>query len=59
MAPSLTPTVVQQLALIEHIYAEGVDASRSPHPLSATAVLKFHNAVELFLGLSASQNFST
>ncbi|GAB2714558.1 hypothetical protein [Streptomyces bullii] len=54
MAPRLTPTIVQQLALVKHIYAEGVDASRSPHPLSATAVLKFHDAVELFLGLSAS-----
>lgn len=54
MAPSLTPAEIQQLALIKFMYEEGVEESRRPHPLSATAVLKFHDAVELFLGLAAS-----
>jgi hypothetical protein len=54
VAPSLTPAEIQQLALIKFMYEEGVEESRRPHPLSATAVLKFHDAVELFLGLAAS-----
>ncbi|MEU2607740.1 hypothetical protein [Streptomyces albus] len=54
MASSLTPAEIQQLALIKFMYGGGVEESRRPHPLSATAVLKFHDAVELFLGLAAS-----
>ncbi|WAZ20182.1 hypothetical protein STRCI_001281 [Streptomyces cinnabarinus] len=54
MTSSLTPSTVQQLALVKHAYQEGVDAGRLVHPLSSTAVLKFHDAVELFLGLAAS-----
>jgi hypothetical protein len=53
VAPSLTPPVVRQLAFIRFLYVGGVAHCGRPAPLSSEAVLTFHDAVELFLGLAA------
>ncbi|MFJ4343272.1 hypothetical protein [Streptomyces sp. NPDC088915] len=48
----LTPQTVQRLAFIRFLHEQGVAQSRQPQPLAATAVLSFHDAVELFLVLA-------
>ncbi|MBX9399473.1 hypothetical protein K4749_39560 [Streptomyces sp. TRM72054] len=52
----MTPLEVQRLAYIRFLFEEGIDYSRRPAPLSATAVLVLHDAVELFLGLAADHH---
>ncbi|MFE7181014.1 hypothetical protein [Streptomyces erythrochromogenes] len=53
MAAKLTPIDIQRLAYSRYLYDEGVMYSLRPAPLSSTAVLSFHDAVENFLGLAA------
>lgn len=53
MARSLTPNDIKRLAFSRFLYQEGVKHSRLPAPLSSTALLSFHDAVENFLGLTA------
>ena len=45
--------IVGRLAFIRFLYSEGVQQSRRPQPLASTAVLSFHDAVEMFLLLAA------
>jgi hypothetical protein len=52
MVPPLTPNVVRRIAYSRFLYEEGVRYSRRPAPLSATALLSFHDAVENFLGIA-------
>jgi hypothetical protein len=49
----LDPLTVQRLAFIRFVYEQGVSQADQPEPLSATAVLSFQDAVELFLRLAA------
>jgi hypothetical protein len=51
----LDPLTVQRLAFIRFLYEHGVGQANEPEPLSATAVLSLHDAVELFLRLAAEQ----
>ncbi|NXY94457.1 hypothetical protein HYE82_08635 [Streptomyces sp. BR123] len=53
MTSKLTPLDIQRLAYSRFLYDEGVVYSLRPAPLSSTAVLSFHDAVENFLGLAA------
>ncbi|MDO3655593.1 hypothetical protein, partial [Bacillus subtilis] len=40
---------VQRLAFVRLLFGQAMDQSRQPEPLSASCVLTFHDAVELFL----------
>ena len=53
MTQPLDPLTVQRLAFIRFVYEQGVSQADQPEPLSATAVLSFQDAVELFLRLAA------
>ena len=53
MATPLTQPSITRLAYIRYLYQEGVEASRRPGILAASALLAFHDAVENFLGLAA------
>lgn len=50
--PPLPPQTLQKLALVRYMFNNGVHESEQPTPLSATAVLLFHDSIELFLGLA-------
>jgi hypothetical protein len=50
---TLTPLTIQRLAYVRYLYQEGIEHSRRPSPLSASALLSFHDAVENLLGLAA------
>lgn len=43
----------RRLAFIRYLYKIGVDQSNQPEPLNAVSLLSFHDAVELFLQVSA------
>ena len=47
------PSTVRRLAFIRFLYGQGLDQARRPQPLAATALLSFHDAVEMFLLLAA------
>lgn len=53
LTPSFDLMVAQRLAFVHFLYGQGVGQSDQPEPLSATAVLSFHDAVESFLLLAA------
>jgi hypothetical protein len=42
-------TLISRLALVRYIYGQAVRESRRPEPICATAILGFHDAVEMFL----------
>jgi hypothetical protein len=48
----LDPLTAQRLAFIRFLYEQGLSQAGQPDPLSATAVLSFHDAVESFLRLA-------
>jgi hypothetical protein len=50
---ALDPATAQRLAFIRYLYEQGVAQAEQPEPLSATAVLSFHDAVEAFLLVAA------
>jgi hypothetical protein len=47
---------MQRLAFIRYMHDLGVEQAAKPEPYSWTAILTFHDAVELFLGLAASHH---
>lgn len=49
----LDPSATRRLAFIKYLYRVGVQQSKAPEPLANAALLTFHDAVELFLQLSA------
>jgi hypothetical protein len=51
----IDPVKVKRLALIKHIYTIGLSQTNYPEPLYATAILTFHDAVELFLQLTCEE----
>lgn len=53
MTRPTNPLTVQRLAFVRFLYEQGLAQADQPEPLSATAILSFHDAVELFLRLAA------
>jgi hypothetical protein len=53
LSQALTPSTVRRLAFIRFLYGQGLDQAKRPQPLAATALLSFHDAVEMFLLLAA------
>jgi hypothetical protein len=45
--------VVKGLAFVRFMYNQGLEQAGRPQPLATTALLSFHDAVEMFLGLAA------
>jgi hypothetical protein len=43
----------KRLAFIKYLYQHGISISNKPEPLSASSILIFHDAVELFLRLTS------
>ncbi|MCX2950836.1 hypothetical protein [Lentzea sp. NEAU-D7] len=50
---ALDPVTTQRLAFVRFLYEQGIVQADQPEPLSATAILSFHDAVESFLLLAA------
>ncbi|MET9861907.1 MULTISPECIES: hypothetical protein [Streptomyces] len=53
MTSQLSQQTIQRLAFVRFLHEQGVAQCLQPEPLSATAILSFHDAVEHFLLLSA------
>jgi hypothetical protein len=51
MTTALDPQIAKRLAFLRMVYEQGMQQSRLPAPLNATALLSFHDSVELFLVL--------
>jgi hypothetical protein len=49
------PPEMRRLVFVRYLYRLGTEQSRAIHPLSAAAVLTFHDSVELFLTLAAEK----
>ena len=49
----LNPQAVKRLAFVRFMYNQGLEQVRRPQPFATTALLFFHNAAEMFLGLAA------
>lgn len=52
---SIDETTMERLAFIKHIHRRAEEISRQPQPHSSTAILGFHDSVELFLALAAEE----
>lgn len=46
------PILLKRLSLIKYIFENGIREYKQPEPLSMSALLLFHDSVELFLGLA-------
>lgn len=53
MSQALSPNTIKRLAFIRSLYSQGLEQAARPQPLAATALLSFHDAVEMFLLLPA------
>ena len=53
MSQGLNAQVVKGLAFVRFLYNQGLEQAGRPQPLATTALLSFHDAVEMFLGLAA------
>lgn len=53
MSQALNSSTVRRLAFIRFLYLQGLEQAGRPQPLAATALLSFHDAVEMFLLLAA------
>ena len=53
MSQVLSQNTIKRLAFIRFLYGEGREQAVRPQPLAATALLSFHDAVEMFLLLAA------
>ncbi|MEE9246796.1 MAG: hypothetical protein V3U63_11410 [Gemmatimonadota bacterium] len=52
---ALAPTTIDRLVFIRQLYLKGVDEANQSFPLSATAILTFHDAIEIFFVLAADE----
>ncbi|MDK1348305.1 hypothetical protein QNO09_34515 [Streptomyces sp. 378] len=52
MTTALDPQTAKRLAFVRLVYDQAVQQSRLPAPLNVTALLTFHDSVELFLVLA-------
>jgi hypothetical protein len=48
-------TKMERLVFVKSLHQEGIEQSRRPMPMASMSVLTFHDAVELFLYLSAEE----
>lgn len=48
-------TTIERLAFIKHLHRQAERMSRQPQPYSSTAILGFHDSVELFLALASEE----
>jgi tetratricopeptide (TPR) repeat protein len=53
VSQGLSPQVVRRLAFVRFLHTQGLEQVRRPQPFATTALLSFHDAAELFLGLAA------
>jgi hypothetical protein len=53
VSQALSSSTVWRLAFIRFLYGQGLEQARRPQPLAATALLSFHDAIEMFLLLAA------
>jgi hypothetical protein len=53
VSQALDANTVRRLAFIRFLYAQGQDQAKRPQPLAATALLSFHDAMEMLLLLAA------
>jgi hypothetical protein len=53
VSQALSPNTIKRLAFIRFLYSQGLEQAARPQPLAATALLSFHDAVEMFLLLAA------
>jgi hypothetical protein len=53
VSQGLNPQVVKGLAFVRFMYTQGLEQAGRPQPLATTALLSFHDAAEMFLGLAA------
>lgn len=49
----LNEAKMQRLAMIRYMYTMAIEESQKPEPMNMTALLLFHDAVELFLALTS------
>ena len=56
MSQGLNAQLVKGLAFVRFIYNQGLEQAGRPQPLATTALLSFHDAVEMFLGLAADHH---
>jgi hypothetical protein len=52
VSQTLSPNTIKRLAFIRFLYGQGLEQAVRPQPLAATALLSFHDAVEMFLLLA-------
>lgn len=52
---SVDETTIERLAFIKHLHRQAEEISRQPQPHSSTAILGFHDSVELFLALASEE----
>ena len=53
MSYGLNAQAVKGLAFVRFLYNQGLEQAQRPQPLATSALLSFHDAVEMFLGLAA------
>lgn len=53
MSQGLGAQLVKGLAFVRFMYSKGLEEAGRPQPLATAALLSFHDAVEMFLGLAA------
>jgi hypothetical protein len=53
VSQALSPNTIKRLAFIRFLHSQGLEQAARPQPLAATALLSFHDAVEMFLLLAA------
>jgi hypothetical protein len=53
VSQGLNPQAVKVIAFVRFLYNQGLEQAGRPQPLATTALLSFHDATEMFLGLAA------
>jgi hypothetical protein len=53
VSQGLNAQLVKRLAFVRFMYSKGLEEAGRPQPLATAALLSFHDAVEMFLGLAA------
>jgi len=50
---TLNQVILKRLSFIKYLYQLAIDQSNQPSPQNSASILTFHDAIELFLQLSA------
>ena len=56
---ALVPTTIDRLVFVRQLYLKGMEETHQSFPLSATAILTFHDAIEIFFVLAAEEKSAT